>query len=90
MLENLVESKNSQEIARLDYLSRAQPFVLKSLSEETCPTYEIHIQKLFLFHNFKNPVWKAIRKHHFVHHAKHDVNWGITCDLWDRVFRTKS
>lgn len=30
-----------------------------------------------------------LRRHHLLHHAKDNVNWGITTDLWDRVFRTK-
>jgi hypothetical protein len=37
--------------------------------------------------------WKwfvALRRHHLLHHAKDNVNWGITTDLWDRVFRTKA
>ena len=31
-----------------------------------------------------------LRRHHLLHHAKDNVNWGITTDLWDRVFRTKA
>lgn len=37
--------------------------------------------------------WKwfvSMRRHHLLHHAKDNVNWGITTDLWDRVFRTKA
>ena len=30
-----------------------------------------------------------LRRHHLLHHARNNVNWGITTDLWDRVFRTK-
>ena len=38
---------------------------------------------------WNNRLFLDLRRHHLLHHAKNDVNWGITTDLWDRVFRTK-
>jgi hypothetical protein len=42
-------------------------------------------------HHFRwrSPWFVALRRHHLLHHAKNNVNWGITTTLWDWVFRTK-
>ena len=40
--------------------------------------------------NWKNRWFLEARKHHLIHHAKNDVNWGIVTDFWDRVFGTKT
>lgn len=40
------------------------------------------------FH-FKNPYFRHVLKHHLVHHVHPNLNWGITTDVWDRVFGTK-
>jgi dihydroceramide fatty acyl 2-hydroxylase len=41
--------------------------------------------------NFKNSYFQMLRKHHLIHHhSKEGVNWGITSDIWDRVFKTKA
>jgi len=39
--------------------------------------------------NFQNPYFRRLLKHHLVHHVHPDLNWGITTDVWDYVFRTK-
>jgi len=39
--------------------------------------------------NWKNKWFVEARRHHLVHHAKDNVNWGITTDLWDRILGTK-
>ena len=54
-----------------------------------------YILYCFLHHsthhfNFKNSYFQSIRRNHLIHHAKGNVNWGITTDLWDRLFRTKA
>ncbi len=36
--------------------------------------------------------WKwfqAVRKHHLIHHVHPTTNMGISCTLWDYIFRTK-
>lgn len=38
--------------------------------------------------NFPNRYFQKLRRNHLVHHARDDVNWGITTTLWDHVFRT--
>lgn len=45
----------------------------------------------FLHHaRWENAWFVNMRRHHLLHHAKDNVNWGITTDLWDRVFGTKA
>lgn len=57
MKESLVKVSENKEIAAaFDYASQARPFVLKSISEETRRTYELHIKEFFLFHNQRHPV----------------------------------
>lgn len=56
MEQNLVKAENNQEIVKFDYSEQAKSFVLKSLSEETRRTYEIHLKEFFHFHNLKHPV----------------------------------
>jgi hypothetical protein len=53
-----------------------------------------YIGYCFIHHSLHHFHWRnqwfvGLRRHHLLHHAKHDVNWGVTTDLWDRVFRTK-
>ena len=40
--------------------------------------------------DFKNPLFRKLRRHHLIHHAKHTRNWGITTTLWDRVLDTNA
>lgn len=54
-----------------------------------------YIGYCFVHHSLHHFSWKnrwfvEARKHHLIHHAKNDVNWGIVTDFWDRVFRTKA
>jgi len=38
-----------------------------------------------------NPVFQALKKHHLLHHhspAHQDKKYGVSCTLWDHVFRT--
>ena len=37
---------------------------------------------------FSTPWLRQIKKHHLLHHAYPDTNWGFTTSLWDVVFRT--
>lgn len=39
--------------------------------------------------NFKNPWFKWVRAHHMKHHVQTpDARFGVTSNLWDKVFRT--
>ena len=54
-----------------------------------------YIGYCFIHHSLHHFHWRnrwfmSLRRHHLLHHAKHNVNWGVTTDLWDRVFRTKA
>jgi sterol desaturase/sphingolipid hydroxylase (fatty acid hydroxylase superfamily) len=37
---------------------------------------------------FKNRWLKKMKRHHLLHHAHPEYNWGFTTPLWDRLFRT--
>jgi sterol desaturase/sphingolipid hydroxylase (fatty acid hydroxylase superfamily) len=32
--------------------------------------------------------FRRMQRVHQVHHMHHDVNFGVTSTLWDRIFRT--
>lgn len=54
-----------------------------------------YIGYCFMHHSFHHFTWRArwfvrLRKHHMIHHARHNVNWGVTTAFWDRVFGTKT
>lgn len=36
--------------------------------------------------NFENKLFKKLKRHHYVHHAKDDKNIGIVTTFWDHVF----
>jgi 4-hydroxysphinganine ceramide fatty acyl 2-hydroxylase len=38
--------------------------------------------------NFRNRWLRRMRRHHLIHHAHPDTNWGFTTSLWDHVFGT--
>ncbi|RZK80630.1 MAG: fatty acid hydroxylase [Pedobacter sp.] len=39
---------------------------------------------------FKSGFWKKIKQQHMLHHYNDpDTKYGVTSDLWDKVFRTK-
>jgi len=39
--------------------------------------------------NFKNKFWLQLKKHHMFHHYKDSKNgFGVTSNLWDKIFRT--
>jgi sterol desaturase/sphingolipid hydroxylase (fatty acid hydroxylase superfamily) len=37
---------------------------------------------------FRNRWLRRMRRHHLIHHAHPDTNWGFTTSLWDHVFGT--
>jgi sterol desaturase/sphingolipid hydroxylase (fatty acid hydroxylase superfamily) len=37
---------------------------------------------------FEQPYFRAMKRHHLVHHAFPEFNWGFTTSLWDRAFGT--
>ncbi|MDR6782633.1 sterol desaturase/sphingolipid hydroxylase (fatty acid hydroxylase superfamily) [Pedobacter africanus] len=38
---------------------------------------------------FKNGIWKKIKQHHMLHHYDDSTKgYGVTSDLWDRIFRS--
>jgi 4-hydroxysphinganine ceramide fatty acyl 2-hydroxylase len=40
--------------------------------------------------NFKSGIWKKIKQHHMLHHYQDpDHGYGVTSDLWDKVFRSR-
>ena len=54
-----------------------------------------YIGYCFIHHSLHHFRWRnawfvSLRRHHLLHHAKHNVNLGVTTDLWDRVFQTKA
>jgi dihydroceramide fatty acyl 2-hydroxylase len=38
--------------------------------------------------SFKNPWLKKMKRHHLLHHAHPEYNWGFTTPLWDHLFGT--
>ena len=36
--------------------------------------------------NFNSSLFKKLKRHHYLHHAKDDKNIGITTTFWDHVF----
>lgn len=53
-----------------------------------------YIGYCFIHHSLHHFHWRnrwfvSLRRHHLLHHAKHNVNWGVSTDIWDRVFGTK-
>jgi hypothetical protein len=39
--------------------------------------------------SYKNNPWlRKMKRHHLLHHAHPEYNWGFTTPLWDHVFRT--
>jgi len=41
-------------------------------------------------HNFKNPLFQALKKHHMRHHYKDpETNYGFITTFWDRMMGTK-
>lgn len=38
--------------------------------------------------SFKNAWLKKMKRHHLLHHAHPEYNWGFTTPLWDHVFGT--
>jgi sterol desaturase/sphingolipid hydroxylase (fatty acid hydroxylase superfamily) len=39
--------------------------------------------------SFKNHAWlRRMKRHHLLHHAHPEYNWGFTTPLWDHVFGT--
>lgn len=38
--------------------------------------------------HFRSRWLKRMRRHHLIHHAHPDSNWGFTTSLWDHVFGT--
>lgn len=40
-------------------------------------------------HNFKNKIFKQLKKHHYIHHYQDDKNgFGVSSKLWDIIFKT--
>jgi hypothetical protein len=39
--------------------------------------------------SFRNPWLVAMKRHHLLHHAHPQYNWGFTTSLWDVVFNTR-
>lgn len=37
---------------------------------------------------FESALFKKLKRHHYIHHARHDKNIGIVTTLWDHVFGT--
>ena len=37
---------------------------------------------------FESKLFKKLKRHHYVHHARHAKNIGIVTTFWDHVFRT--
>lgn len=37
---------------------------------------------------YRNEWLKTMKRHHLIHHAHPEYNWGFTTTVWDRVFRT--
>ncbi len=39
---------------------------------------------------FKNPFWKKLKQQHMLHHYNDSTTkYGVTSDIWDKVFRTR-
>lgn len=40
--------------------------------------------------NFKSGIWKRIKQHHMLHHySEPSRGYGVTSDLWDKIFRSR-
>ena len=37
---------------------------------------------------FENKLFKKLKRHHYIHHARHDKNIGMVTTFWDIVFGT--
>ncbi len=37
---------------------------------------------------FDNKLFKKLKRHHYIHHARHEKNIGIVTTFWDHIFRT--
>lgn len=44
------------------------------------------------FYDFKGPYFRYIRRHHLYHHSRHGLEraFGLTSDVWDGAFDTRS
>ena len=40
--------------------------------------------------NFKSGIWKKIKQHHMLHHYQDPTRgYGVSSDLWDKIFRSR-
>lgn len=58
--------------------------ILGSYAYQSTVHHLLHARRLR-----KHPLYRSLRRHHAIHHARGDVNFGLTWMFWDRIFRTR-